>query len=178
LEIKNLKIEMIFWLYLILFIVLFSAAYGAISAAPWIPTRRGDVKRMIDLAGVKKGDVVYDLGCGDGRLVFAAARLGAKATGVEIFILAYLFAKIKSFFIPHSRILFGDLFKKDISGADVVFIFLLDKSYGRLLAKFNRELKPGARVVVGCWPIKEWPAEITDKPNKNLLTMYLYKIGR
>ena len=155
-----------------------TAAFGAISAAPWLPTRKKDVERMIELAGIKKGDVVYDLGCGDGRLVFAAAKMGAKATGVEIFILPYLFAKIKSFFVPDSKILYGDFFGRNISNADVIFVFLLSKSYGRLLKKFNQELKPAARVVVSCWPINEWQPERVDKPDKNQLTIYLYKFGK
>jgi predicted RNA methylase len=137
---------------------------------------------MVALADIKAGERVYDLGCGDGRLVFAAADNGAEAIGIEIFILPYLYAWLKSlFFKPKSgsaKILFGDLFNYDISGADAVFIFLLDKSYGRLVEKFKKELKPGTRVVVGCWEIKEWKDKLIkeDKPSDNKLPMYLYKI--
>lgn len=163
-----------FILYFLLFLIICTALFGAISAAPWLPTKNKDIERTIGLAGIKKGDVVYDLGCGDGRLVFAAARLGAKAIGVEIFVLPYLFAKIKSFFVPGAKIIFGNFFKTNISDADVVFVFLLSKSYGRLMDKFRQELKSGTRIVVSCWPIKEWQPEIIDRP-ENQLPVYLYK---
>lgn len=163
--------------YLLLFLVLLTAVYGAWSAAPWLPTKRRDVKRMVDLAEIKPGEKAYDLGCGDGRLVFAAASRGATATGIEVFFLPWLYAKVKSWFIPRTKIIFGDLFFQNISDADVVFIFLLDKSYKRLVEKFSRELKSGARIVVGCWPIEEWQDKLvaSSKPTDNL-PMYLYKI--
>ncbi|MFA6593952.1 MAG: hypothetical protein WCT16_01715 [Candidatus Buchananbacteria bacterium] len=163
--------------YFLLFLVLLTAAYGAYSAAPWLPTRRRDVKRMMDLAELKPGDKVYDLGCGDGRLVFAAAKRGATATGVEVFFLPWLYARVKSFFIPRSKILFGDLFFQNIADADAVFIFLLDKSYKRLKEKFSRELKPGTRVIVACWPIAEWQDKLVNssQPADNL-PLFVYKI--
>lgn len=169
---------MTYLLYLLVFLILATAAYGAYSAAPYLPTRKKDVGRMIDLAQIKPGERVYDLGSGDGRLVFAAAKKGAEAIGIEIFILPYLYSWIKSWGNKKAKILFGDLFNYDISGADVVFIFLLNKSYGRLVEKFNRELKPGTRVVVGCWEIEEWKDKLVknDKPAENVLPIFVYKI--
>ncbi|MFA6228061.1 MAG: hypothetical protein WC668_02640 [Patescibacteria group bacterium] len=164
-------------IYLLIFLVLLTAAYGAYSAAPWLPTRRRDVKRLADLAGIKEGDKIYDLGCGDGRLVFEAARRGATASGVEIFFLPWLYARIKSLFIPRTRILFGDLFFQDISDADAIFIFLLDKSYKKLVEKFNRELKPGTQVVVACWPIVEWRDKLVSSSQPaDDLPMFVYKV--
>ena len=164
-------------IYILVFIILLSAAWTAISAAPWVPTRGRDVKRMIDLAGIKEGETVYDLGCGDGRLVFAADRAGARGKGVELFVLPYLFAKIKSLFYKKSKIIFGDLFRINLADADVVFIFLLDKSYQRLIKKFEQEIRPGTRIVVGCWPIVEWENKLItkDKPSDRDLPIYLYK---
>lgn len=165
-------------LYLLVFLILATAAYGAWSAAPYLPTHKKDVKRMIDLAGIKSGERVYDLGCGDGRLVFAAGKLGAEAIGIEIFILPYLYAWIKGWGKKNVKILYGDLFNYDISGADVVFIFLLNKSYKRLVDKFTKELKSGTRVVVGCWPIEEWKSKLVkeDKPTERDLPIYSYII--
>ncbi len=167
---------MTFLLYLLFFLILGTAAYGAWSAAPYLPTRKNDVKRMIGLANIKSGDRVYDLGCGDGRLVFAAGKLGAEAIGIEVFILPYLYAWVKSWGNKNAKILFGDMFNFDISGADAVFIFLLNKSYGKLIEKFTRELKPGTRVVVGCWPIEEWKDKLveTNKPTDKDLPIYVY----
>ena len=165
-------------LYLLLFLILATAVYGAISAAPWVPTKSRDVKRMIALADIKEGERVYDLGCGDGRFVFAAASKGAEAIGVEVFILPYLYAWLKSLFYKKSKIMFGDFFNYDLSGADVVFIFLMEKGYGKLVEKFNKELKPGARVVIYCWGIDQWKDKLVkeDKPTGKDLPIYLYKI--
>ncbi len=163
-------------IYVIIFLILLSAAWAGYSAAPWLPTRSRDVKRMIILAGIKPGDKVYDLGCGDGRLVFAAAKAGAQAKGVDIFVIPYLVAKVRSWFVKNSKIIWGDLFKINLADADVIYIFLLDKSYPRLIKKFAKELKPGAKVVVHCWPIKEWENKLIkeDKP-KDELAIYIYK---
>ncbi len=165
-------------IYLAVLIVLLSAAWGAKSAAPWIPTRRKDKSRMAVLGDVKEGDVVYDLGSGDGRLVFEASNKGAKAYGVEIFILPFLYSWIKSFWHKKSKIIFGDLFKRNISDANVVFVFLLNKCYGRLVEKFEKELKPGTKIVVGCWPIKELENKLVkrDKPTEIDLPIYVYEL--
>jgi len=164
--------------YVFFGIILLSALWGAVSAAPWIPTFKKDTKRMVDLAGVQSGEIIYDLGSGDGRLVFEAVKRGAKGTGVEIFILPWLYSKIKSLFYPGSKMVLGDMFRHNIGDAQVVFIYLLDKSYGRLSEKFNKELMPGARIVVGCWPIKELEDKLVkrDKPRDIDLPMYVYKM--
>lgn len=162
--------------FLLLFLIVFTAFWGAFSAAPYVPTWKKDVERMVSLAGVRSSDKVYDLGCGDGRLVFAAARIGARATGIEIFILPYLYVRIKSYFKPRTKILFGDMFNLNVSDADVVFIFLMSKSYQRIATKLERELKPGSRVVSSCWPVKGWEDKLqkTDKPDNKTLPLYLY----
>jgi SAM-dependent methyltransferase len=169
---------MTFLVYLLIFLVLGTAVYGAWSAAPWLPTRNNDVKRMIKLANIKPGERVYDLGCGDGRLVFGAEAQGAEAIGIEVFILPYLYAAIKNLFHKRTKILFGDLFNYDLSGADVVFIFLMSKSYQKLAKKFEEELKPGTRVVTSCWPIDDWKDKLVkeDKPTDKDLPIYLYQI--
>lgn len=166
-----------FVLYAIGGLILVTAAWGAKSAAPWVPTKRRDAQRMIELAGVKSGDVVYDLGCGDGRLVFGSTARGARATGIEISFLPWFYAKIKSRKFPGSRIVFGDMFRRDISDASVVFIFLLDKCYPRLASKLKKELKPGARLVVACWPVKELEDKLVKRVKKvqTDLPMYVYQ---
>ena len=169
---------MIIIFYVAVLLVLITATIGGLSAAPWVPTKGKDVGRMIDLAEIKGGDKVYDLGCGDGRLVFASCKRGANAIGIEIFVLPYLYAKIKSFFIAGSSIKYGNFFRQDISDANAVFIFLMEKSYHKILKKFNEELKPGTRVVIYCWPIKEWEDKLIErsKPREIDLPIYSYKV--
>ena len=164
-------------LYILIFLILATATYGALSSAPWLPTKKRDVKRMADIADIKKGEIVYDLGCGDGRLIFAVARLGAKAIGIEVFILPYLYACIKKIFYRNVVILYGDFFNYDISQADVVMIFLMPKSYKKIIEKLAKELRPGSRVVVYCFEIEEWKNKLVkvDKED-NQLQVYLYKV--
>ena len=162
--------------FLLLFLIVFTAFWGAFSAAPYVPTWKKDVRRMMDLAKVKPRERIYDLGCGDGRIVFEAAKKGAEAIGIEVFILPYLYARIKSYFKPRTKILFGDMFNLDVSDADVVFIFLMSKSYQRIATKLEKELKPGSRVVSSCWPVGGWEDKLQriDKPDNKTLPLYLY----
>jgi len=166
-------------LYLIVMVLLISAAWAGLSAAPWVPLKRKDIARMVELAQIKTGDKVYDLGCGDGRLVFASARAGANAIGIEMFILVYLYAKTKSFFVPGSRIIFGNFFRHDLSDADAIFVFLMIKAYPKLIKKLEQELKSGCKIIVYCWPIEQWRDKliIIDKPNNIKLPIYVYQFN-
>lgn len=165
------------WFIIIIMILLLSAAFGAISAAPWVPTKRRDVARMVALADIKSEETIYDLGCGDGRLLFASAKQGAKGVGIEVFLLPYLVAKIRSWFYPGVKIKYGNFFRHNISQADVVFIFLMAGAYDKLIKKFEQELRPGTRLVVYCFAIKKWQNKLVkiDKPN-GILPIYLYII--
>ena len=162
-------------LILIMFIFLGSFAYAGIKAAPWFPTWSRDIERFLKLAEIKPGQKFYDLGCGDGKLVFAAAGAGAQAVGFEISLLPYLIALSRSFYVDNSKILFKDFWKQDISDADIVYIFLTPKVNPKAKLKLEKELKPGARVVAYTWPIDGWQPEQTDfRPGQP--PMYLYII--
>jgi len=76
-------------------------AYAGFRGAPWVPMRAGDVERVVRLAAIKPGQTVYDLGCGDGRLLFAAATHGAVAHGFEISLLPLVIAKVRWLFAKH-----------------------------------------------------------------------------
>lgn len=168
---------MVFLWYLLGFMILLTALFGVLSGAPYLPTKKRDVERMIKLAGIKPGERIYDLGCGDGRIVFAAAKAGAEAIGAEVFILPYLYARLKSIWHKNSAILYGDYYNFDLAGADAVFVFLTPKAYPKLARKLERELRPGARVVVSCWPIDQLRDKLAahDKTATDL-PLYLYKI--
>ncbi|MDO8622525.1 MAG: hypothetical protein Q7R80_04815, partial [bacterium] len=75
--------------------ILATFAYAGVSGAPWVPTWRRDVDRFLALAQLRPGERFYDLGCGDGRLVRAAANTGTIATGFECSLLPYLLAKLR-----------------------------------------------------------------------------------
>ena len=103
------------------------------------------------MAEVGPGDLLYDLGCGDGRTIITAARShGCRAVGIEIDPLRYLWCQMLITVLGlrgQVTIVFGDIFAQDLSAADVITCYLLPKANKKLEAKFFRELKPNARVV-------------------------------
>jgi ubiquinone/menaquinone biosynthesis C-methylase UbiE len=118
---------------------------------PYVPTREQVVEEMLRMADVKPSDVVYDLGCGDGRIVvMAAAKFGARGVGVDIDPKRIEEARAnaaKAGVSDRAEFRLGDLFKADIGAATVVTLYLLPEINVRLKPKLLRELKPGTRVV-------------------------------
>jgi precorrin-6B methylase 2 len=124
------------------------AASGTVTQFP--PSPPEVVAAMLKLAGVTRNDVVYDLGSGDGRIPIAAARLGARAVGVELapdLVNQAIANAQKEGVSGRVRFLQRDFFETDISEATVVTLYLLPSLNARLLPKLNKELKPGTRVV-------------------------------
>ena len=166
---------MAYLFYLILFIFLATFAYAGIKAAPWFPTWSKDIGRFLKLAEIKPGQKFYDLGCGDGKLVFAAAGAGAEAVGFEISLLPYLIALSKSFYVKNTKIRFKDFWKADLRDADIVYIFLTPKVNPKAKLKLEKELKKGSRVIAYTWPVDGWNPIKTDLMPKQP-PMYLYII--
>ena len=166
------------YLCLALIVILATFAYGGLSAAPWVPMRRGDVDRFLALAEIKSGEKVYDLGCGDGRTICAAAKAGARAEGFEVSLLPYLLSQFRRLVLRKSghdvTIHYKNFWHARIDDADVIYFFLMPKCYPRLKVKLEKELKPGARVIAYVWPIDGWePVKIDTAPGKP--NLYLYR---
>jgi cyclopropane fatty-acyl-phospholipid synthase-like methyltransferase len=130
----------------------------------YVPTTAEVVDRMLDLADVKPLDVVYDLGCGDGRIVIAASKnYGARAIGVDLDPARIREANANAKAAGVDRFVtfrVEDLFKTDLRDATVVTLYLLPELNRRLIPKLFAELKPGARVVSHDWDMgKSWPAD-------------------
>lgn len=133
---------------------------------PYVPTPTEVVDEMLRLAGVKAGDVLYDLGCGDGRIVIAAAkRYGVKALGIDIDPLriresndnaaaAGLTGKV--------RFIQQDLFETDLRDATVITMYLLTSVNLRLRPKLLADLKPGTRLVSHSFEMGEWRPDKTS----------------
>ena len=119
--------------------------------APWVPTSMSRVHKMLEMAHVGPDDLVYDLGCGDGRMIVTAARhYGSRAVGVEIDPLRYLWCQMLITVLGlrgRVRVVYGDFFAQDLSDADVVTCYLLQRTNDKLQEKLKQELHPGARVV-------------------------------
>ena len=119
--------------------------------APYWPSSMKKVRKMLAMAEIKQGELVYDLGCGDGRVIVAAARrYGARAVGVEIEPFRFFWCQILITVLglrKRVRVVRRDLFSENLSDADVVFCYLLQRTNDRLEKKLIRELGPGARIV-------------------------------
>jgi predicted RNA methylase len=152
--------------------------------APYIPTPQEAVDRMLEAAHVKPGDVVYDLGSGDGRIVIAAAqKFGARGVGVEIRpdLCRRAKERIKSLGLEDRvSMVEGSALRVDLSAADVVTMYLLTSSNERLKPNLEKYLKPGSRVVSYEFPIKGWkPVEaIVLQTGKTEHLIYVYEMGR
>ena len=130
---------------------------------PFVPTTDEAVQAMLKLADVKKSDVVYDLGCGDGRIVIAAARdFGARAVGIDIDPKRIAEAKEnakKAGVEKLVRFEENDLFEADIHEATVVTLFLLSNVNLKLRPKLLKDLKPGTRIVSNTFDMGDWKPE-------------------
>lgn len=128
--------------------------------APYVVTPYPVVDEMLRLAQVRPGDVLYDLGCGDGRIVIAAAeRFGARGVGVDIDPrrIAEAQAAARSAGVAERvRFAVQDLFQTDFSQASVVALYLFPEMNARLKPKFLSELRPGARIVSHQFGIAGW----------------------
>lgn len=136
---------------IIVLILAISIVWTNFMGAPWVPTSMGMVNKMLELADVGPDDIVYDLGCGDGRTIITAARrYGAKAVGVEIDPLRYLWCQMLITLLGLRNrviVLYGNFFNHNLSDATVVTCYLLQETNDKLEEKLKSELRTGTRVV-------------------------------
>jgi cyclopropane fatty-acyl-phospholipid synthase-like methyltransferase len=135
--------------------------------APYVASPVRVVELMLDIAKVKPGEMVIDLGCGDGRILVAAAgKYKAKAVGVEISPKLVAEAKariVKEGLTEQAQVIEGDLLKADLTGADVVTIYLATEVNTQLRPRLEKYLKPGARVVSHDFPVPGWKPTRVDR---------------
>lgn len=149
------------------------------AGAPYEGMDPGVVSRVMSIAHVGPKDVFYDLGSGDGRLVIAAAMLGAKAYGVEIDRLRALYSKLWLKVLrldKRAKIIHGDVFKAKVSDATVVCTYLLPETHDKLKKKLKKELKKGTKIVAVGFEYKGWKSEKFHPKGGHYGPIYLYKI--
>lgn len=144
----------------------------------FVPTPNDVVAKMLEMAQVTAGDTVYDLGCGDGRIVITAAqKYGARGVGVDIDPQRISEAREsaqKAGVADRVRFVLGDLFETDISPASVVTLYLLTELNIKLRPKLLAELRPGTRVVSHAFSMGEWQPERTAEVSGN--RVYLWRV--
>jgi tRNA A58 N-methylase Trm61 len=167
-----------FWIILIVpTLYLIWKYWSFVIGAGYDPTPFEKVNPLLGLAGMDENDVLYDLGCGDGRLIISAAQdFGARAVGIEADPIRYLVAVLnvrKAGLQDRIKILFGNFFRFPITEATVVSLFLYPPVNNKLKTKFVRELKKGARIVSYLWTIDGW--EEKGPLSKEGLHLYIMK---
>jgi len=156
------------------------ARHYANSLAPYVVSPQNIVDRMLEMADLKAGEMLYDLGSGDGRiLITAVQRFHAKAVGVEISdsLVRTSTERIQKLGLENdAHVINGDLMKTDLSPADVVTIYLMTDSNEMLRPNFEKYLHPGARVVSHEYPVPGWKAKQVEKadPGVHGHQVYLY----
>jgi predicted RNA methylase len=135
---------------------------------------------MLDISHLKEGEVLYDLGCGDGGIVIVAARdYLAKAYGVEIRkdLVVTARRQLNNYGLhDRAKIIRGDFFKVDLSKADVVTLYLTSIANDKLKPKLEKELRPNTRIVSHDFSIPGWqPSKVSNELRGH--TIYLYRIA-
>lgn len=153
--------------------------------APFVATPTPVVRQMLILAELKSGEILYDLGSGDGRAVIMAAKdFGAKSVGVELRedLVKRALSNIHELSLETKAQVFqNDIFKVDLSQADVVFLYLTTSANEKVKTKLETELKSGARIVSHDYEILGWkPSKIDNFCENPRLgypshTLYVYK---
>lgn len=131
---------------------------------PFVPSPNDVVEAMLDLADVRPGDKVIDLGSGDGRIVIAAAERGATGVGIELdpaLVRESEAAAEAQGVSANTEFRNGDLFEADLSGATVITMYLLPVVNERLIPKLLDELGPGTRIVSHSFDMGDWKPEQT-----------------
>jgi SAM-dependent methyltransferase len=148
----------------------------------WVPTRPESIDAFFELAPVSPADIVYDLGSGDGRLLFAALERGAgQCVGIDIdgerVAVARETARARGL-QDRVRFIEADVTETDLSSASVVLCYLYPSASYALRSKLEAELKPGARVVMEAFPIPGWKADSAIDIQEGKLYFYIMPIEK
>lgn len=177
-----MKSEM-FWAIaqlILLLLIFIPTMVGFLTGAPWVPTPMTAVRKMVELAKLKPGDRVYDLGCGDGRLVQEAAiKCKADAVGIELSPLLFFFAKLRNFIKRSSAvILLRDYRRIHFGNAKALFFYLLPDTLERLKPKFEDELTPGTLLISYAFQIRGWTPIYTEpnNPAEKRFRIFVYQV--
>jgi SAM-dependent methyltransferase len=162
----------------VVFALVAAAAPPPAPEVPYVPTPARVVERMLDLAGVSAGDVVYDLGCGDGRIVIAAVkRSGVRGVCVEVDPTRLMGSRLnarKQGVEGRIRFVERDLFKVPLHEATVVTLYLLPEVNARLRPRLLAQLRPGARVVSHDFDMGDWKPDEMATDTGSMI--YLWRV--
>ena len=165
---------------LFIFFLVYSLDFFTTLKSPFLPVSKKIIPRIIETLDLKDDSIVYDLGCGDARVLVECYKHNSRARyiGIEKSIIPYTLARISARNMNKIKILRNDLFKENLLPATHVFVYLLPKMMDRLLPKLTRELKQGSNLVsfnfVFSKKKPEKRIEITQPDSKQKMVLYVY----
>jgi len=175
--IHNFLIILSSFLLLLFVVYILWAIIPSLSGLPWIPTRSKRIHRALELAQLSPGEILYDLGSGDGRVLILAAReFGAHAVGVEISPIHCLVAWVNVYLHGVSSqvsIKWASFYKVELRNANVIFIYMTSRQASRLRSRLESQLHPGARVLTIACEIGGWQPAAFDQ--KEIIYLYLIR---
>lgn len=146
--------------------------------AMWQPTDHDTISQTLKTLDVGPGDLVYDLGCGDGRWLTRVVKdRGARAIGVEIDPFRVIISWVRlilSGSFSRAKVIWGNMYEVDLTGADVVILFLSEEANAKLATKFDRELPRGSKVASYYHKLPGWDP-VNKKTNDDGLEVYFYQ---
>lgn len=160
----------------LLFVVISEFIAFLRTRVPFVPTHAGDIEFIVKKLGLTSADTFYDLGSGNGKVVFLVEKLsGAKSVGFELGWWTILFAKLKAKFTgSRARFINRNFFKQDWSGANYIYGYLYPPLMRRVEEKFLADCKPGSIAVIRDFPFPDLkPIEVYSLPKKH--EIYIYK---
>ena len=163
----------------LLYVIAFGWTLPVTRGALFVSTASVRIKTFLNVVPMETGELLVDIGCGDGRVLRAAhRRYGVKAVGFEVNPLAYLTARVLSLRTPGVRIQWGNFWFEDLGDADVIFCYLFPDVMERLAGKLEKELLPGTRVISCNFPLPGWLADKVLRPDSHHHNdpIYLYRI--
>jgi len=177
----EILLEILTWfIVLTTFLMLCTAIVSIFIQVPYVPSKMRVIHKMIKIAKIKKNEVVYDLGCGDGRLLLEAAKTKKiQAKGYEIAPIPFLLAHLKNLIQrAHVKIYPHNFFKANLKDANVIFCYLGPETMVKLYKKLKKECRKGTRIISNTFsihdakPVKVWAKD----PKQRLPNIYLYEI--
>ncbi len=162
----------------VLLFVVFSELVAFIrTRVPFVPTSQNDIEFIVSKLGISPKDTFYDLGSGNGKVVFLVEKLsGAKVKGFELGWWTIIFSKLKAKFIKsNAEFLNRNFFNEDWSGANIIYCYLYPPLMGNIEKKFQAEMKPGSVAIVRDFPFPTMScAEKYYLPRKH--DVYVYRV--
>jgi SAM-dependent methyltransferase len=161
---------------IVLLVILFPTAYAAKIGAPYVPARKRALAKMLEYIALGPDDIFVDLGAGDGKVVLAAARRGAKAVGYELSPLMWLIAWLRALPYKNARIIWKNFYKQPLSDATVIYAFLVPTTMERLRKYLAAQRLPqGKHMLVYAFPFKDIPPlQVIREPQ--CLPVYIYDL--